>query len=116
MTKKNDPDYQNGTEFTYNFTAVDAEFLRDGTRFSKLDRYKDITNFYYDDDYFYLGLANRELFVIPKNAFTIGDADGFEEFIYKKSKHTCRWIPANFSGWLKKRRASRAVSADKMMK
>ena len=114
MTKRNDPDYKSGAEFTYNFGMNAAEFLKDGRRFAKLDRYKDITNFYYDEKYLYLAVKSRDLFVIPKSAFTIGDAAGFEEFIYKKSKHSCRWIPDSFSGWLKKRRAERSVAAEQM--
>ena len=111
MTKKNDPDYINGTEFTYNFMENSAEFLRNGERFSKLAKYKDITNFYYDNDYYYLALISRDFFILPKAAFTIGDADEFEEFIYKKSKHTCRWIPTSFSDRMKKRRYARAVAS-----
>lgn len=110
MTKNNDPDYKSGADFTYDFRENDAEFRKNGERFSKLDRYKDITNFYYDDEYFYLALISRDLFIIPKAAFTVGDAAGFEEFIYKKSKHTCRWIPNKLSDRIKKRRAQRAFA------
>ena len=116
MTKKNDPDYQNGTEFTYNFYEVSADFLKDGKSFLRLDKYKDITNFYYDDGYYYIAVRSRDFFVIPKNAFTIGDAESFEEFIYRKSKHTCRWIPDKFSDRIKKRRAQRAVAGEQLKK
>lgn len=117
MTKKNDPDYKAGSEFTYNFYETDAEFLKDGVRFSRLSKYKDITNFYYDDDYYYLAVLGRDFYVIPKSAFTIGDAAEFEEFIYRKSKHTCRWIPVRFSDKMKKRRAERTIaSAGRMLK
>lgn len=110
ITKRNDPDYQNGAEFTYNFTVNDAEFLKEGMRFSGLGKYKDITGFYHDDAYLYMGLKNKEIIVIPKNAFTIGDSDSFEEFIYKKSKKTCHWLPNNFRDAMKQRRAARAAS------
>lgn len=116
ITKRNDPDYKSGVEYTYNFTESDAEFLKGKEVFSRLERYKDITNFYYDDDFYYLAIKGRDFFVIPKSAFTIGDAKEFEDFIYKKSKHTCRWIPDSISGRLKKRRVERAIAADKMMK
>ena len=116
MTKKNDPDYKSGAEFTYNFYDVSADFLKDGKSFLKLDKYKDITNFYYDDDYYYLAVRSRDFFVIPKKAFTIGDPAEFEEFIYKKSKHTCRWIPRKFSDKMKKRRAQRAVASKDLKK
>lgn len=116
ITKRNDPDYKSGVEFTYNFTDADAEFLKGDEVFSRLDKYKDITNFYYDDAYYYLAIKSRDFFVIPKSAFTIGDAKEFEEFIYKKSKHTCRWIPDSFKGRMQKRRAERAIASDEMKK
>lgn len=116
ITKQNDADYKNGTVFTYNFYDTGAEFLKGEEKFSELSRYKDITNFYYDDDFYYLAIQGRDFFVIPKSAFTVGDAKEFEEFIYKKSKHTCRWIPDNFKDRMKKRRAERAVASRNMMK
>ena len=41
--------------------------------------------FYYDKDFFYLGMKSRDFFILPKSRFTIGDPAEFEEFIYKKS-------------------------------
>ena len=111
MTKKNDADYKNGTEFTYNFTSSDADFFRADERVSGLDKYKDITNFYYDDDFFYMGVRGRELHILPKSAFTIGDASTFEEFVYKKGKVTCKWLPNNFRDQLKQRRAYRRMNS-----
>ena len=116
ITKKNDPDYKSGAEFTYDFYESSAAFFKNGERFSQLDRYKDITNFYYDDRYYYLAIKGRDLFVIPKDRFTVGDPAEFEEFIYKKSKHSCRWIPDKFGDKLKKRRAERSIAAEKMSK
>lgn len=116
ITKRNDPDYQKGTEFTYNFTVRDAEFLKDGERFSGIGKYSDVTGFYYDDSYLYMGLKNKEIIVIPKDSFTIGDPESFEEFIYKKSKKTCHWLPDNFRDAMKQRRAARAVSSGSMLK
>ena len=116
ITKKNDPDYKSGAVFRYDFRESDAEFFKNDERFSRLAKYKDITNFYYDDDYYYLAITGRDLFVIPKKAFTIGDAGEFEEFIYKKSKHTCRWIPDKLGDKMKKRRAERTIAAERMAK
>ncbi|MBR4089607.1 MAG: YcxB family protein [Mogibacterium sp.] len=116
MTKRNDPDYKSGAEFTYNFTVNDADFLKDGVRFSGLGKYKDITGFYHDDSYLYMGMKNKEIIVIPKSAFTIGDSDSFEEFIYKKRKKTCHWLPNNYRDAMKQRRAQRAVSSGNMIK
>ncbi|MBR2674060.1 MAG: YcxB family protein [Mogibacterium sp.] len=116
ITRRNDPDYKSGVVFTYNFTETNAEFFRGDEVFSRLDKYKDITNFYYDDDYYYLAIKGRDFFVIPKTAFTIGDAAAFEDFIYKKSKRTCRWIPNSLKDRLKKRRAEHAISSEKLFK
>lgn len=116
ITRRNDPDYQSGAEFTYNFMINGADFLKDGTRFSGFSSYKDITGFYHDDAYLYMGLKNKEIIVMPKAAFTIGESGEFEEFIYKKSKKTCHWLPNNFRDAMKQRRAARAVSSANMNK
>lgn len=116
MTKRNDPDYKSGAEFTYNFTVNDADFLKNGVRFSGIGKYKDITGFYHDDSFLYMGMKNKEILVIPKDRFTIGDSASFEEFIYKKSKKTCHWLPDNFRDAMKQRRAQRAVSSGTMIK
>lgn len=108
MTKKNDPDYKSGAEFTYDFYEASASFFKNDERFSGITKYKDITGFFYDEGYYYLGVG-KEVHVLPKNAFTIGEAAGFEEFIYKKSKVVCRWLPNKLSDRIKKRRAERAV-------
>ncbi len=110
ITKRNDPDYKSGAEFTYDFTVNSASFRKDGERYSGFSTYKDITGFYHDDSYLYMGLKSKEIIVMPKDAFTIGDSDSFEEFIYKKSKKTCHWLPDNFRDAMKQRRAARAVS------
>jgi len=116
ITKKNDPDYKSGSEFTYDFYESSAAFFKNGERFSQLDKYKDITNFYYDDGYYYLAIKGRDLFVIPKDRFTVGDPAEFEDFIYKKSKHSCRWIPDKFGDKVRKRRAERSIAAERMSK
>ena len=109
LTKSKDEAYIKGTEFTYNFTLTDAAFYADGQLFSTLSKYKDITSFYYDDDFYYLGIRNKDFFILPKSRFTIGDASEFEDFIYKRSRKTCKWIPTRFSDRMKLRRAQRAV-------
>ncbi len=116
ITKSKDAAYINGTDFTYNFTQTDAAFYADDQIFSTISKYKDITSFYYDDDFYYLGIRNKDFFVLPKSRFTIGDPSEFEDFIYKKSHRTCRWIPNKFSDRMKLRRAQRAVRDDQFLK
>ena len=115
ITRSNDPDYKNGTEFTYDFYDLSATVSRNGELISRITSYKSITAFYYDKSYYYLALG-KEVHVLPKNAFTVGEPAAFEEFIYKKSKKTCHWLPDKLSDRIKKRRAERAVSTGKMFK
>ena len=114
LTKRSDADYRNGTEFVYEFTQNDASFFRDGELSAYSNRYKDIDAVFYDEDYYYLSLTSREFFVIPMNRFTIGDPSTFGDFMYKKSKKVCRWIPAKLGNKLKKYRSGRAVVRDQM--
>ena len=114
LTKRSDADYRNGSEFVYEFTQNDASFFRDGELSVYSSRYKDIDAVFYDEDYYYLSLTSREFFVIPMDRFTIGDPSTFGDFMYKKCKKVCRWIPAKLGNKLKKYRSSRAVIRDQM--
>jgi hypothetical protein len=114
ITKKTDEDYRNGTEFVYEFTQNDASFFRDGELSAYSNRYKDIDAVFYDEDYYYLSLTSREFFVIPMDRFTIGDPSTFGDFMYKRCKKVCRWIPAKLGNKLKKYRSGRAVIRDQM--
>jgi len=114
LTKQSDEDHRNGTEFVYEFTQNDASFFRDGELTAYSSKYKDIDAVFYDEDYYYLSLTSREFFVIPMDRFTIGDPSTFGDFMYKRCKKVCRWIPAKFGNKLKKYRSSRAIVRDQM--
>ena len=114
LTKRSDADYRNGTAFVYEFTQNDASFFRDGELSVYSSNYQDIDAVFYDEDYYYLSLTSREFFVIPMNRFTIGDPSTFGDFMYKRCKKVCRWIPAKLGNKLKKYRSSRAVIRDQM--
>jgi hypothetical protein len=116
LTKKNDEAYRNGTEFTYDFTQNDARFYTGDKLTSSISKYKEIISFYYDDDFYYMGIWNRDFFILPKSRFTIGDPAQFEDFIYRKSKKTCKWIPDKFSDRMKLRRAARALNSEQSKK
>ena len=116
LTKKNDEAYKKGTQFTYDFTLTDALFYSDDELTSSISKYKDIIAFYYDDDFYYLGIRNRDFFILPKSRFTIGDPAEFEDFIYKRCKKTCKWIPDKFSDRMKLRRAARTINAQEANK
>jgi hypothetical protein len=111
LTKKNDPDYKSGVEYTYEFTSADASFYKGDELVAYINKYKDVMAFYYDEDYFYLAIANRDMFILPKDRFTIGDPAEFEDFIYQKSKKTCKWIPNNYKDQMARRRAYRQLNS-----
>ncbi len=116
LTKKSDADYQDGTEFVYEFTQDDASFYRDGELSVFSSRYRDIDAVFHDEDYYYLSLTSKDLFVMPKDRFTIGDPSEFGDFMYKKCKKVCRWIPARLVNKIKKMRSQRAIMRDQMEK
>lgn len=116
ITKRSDEDYQSGIEFVYEFTQNEASFYRGGELTAYSSKYKNIDAVFYDEDYFYLSLKSRELFVLPKDKFTIGDPSTFSDFMYKRCKKTARWIPAKFSNKLKKMQSQRAIARDQMKK
>ena len=116
ITKRADEDYRNGTEFVYEFTQNDASFYREGELTAYSNKYKDIDAVFYDEDYYYLSLTSREFFVIPMSGFTIGDPSTFGDFMYKRCKKVCRWIPAKPLNKLKKMRSQRAVARKKKKK
>ena len=116
LTKKSDEDYRNGTEFVYEFTQNDASFFRDGELAAYSSKYKDIDAVFYDEEYYYLSLTSREFFVIPTDRFTIGDPSTFGDFMYKRCKKVCRWIPVKFSNQLKKMRSQRAIAREQLKK
>ena len=116
LTKKSDDDYRNGTEFVYEFTQNDASFFRDGELAAYSSKYKDIDAVFYDEEYYYLSLTSREFFVIPMDRFTIGDPSTFGDFMYKRCKKVCRWIPVKFSNQLKKMRSQRAIAREQLKK
>lgn len=116
LTKGSDEDYRSGTEFVYEFTQNDASFYRGGELTAYSSKYKDIDAVFHDEDYYYLSLKSRELFVIPKDRFTIGDQSTFGDFMYKRCKKTCRWIPAKLSNRIRKLQSQRAIAREQMKK
>jgi hypothetical protein len=116
ITKNSDEDYRNGTIFAYEFTQNDAAFYRDGEMISYSRNYKDIDAIFYDENYYYISYKNREFFVIPMDKFTIGDPATFDDFMYKKCKKVCHWIPVKFSNKIKKIRSQRAIAREQMKK
>ena len=116
LTKKSDEDYRNGSEFEYEFTQNDASFFCNGELTAYSSKYKDIDAVFYDENFYYLSLKSRELFILPIDGFTIGDPSTFGDFMYKRCKKICRWLPVKFSNRIKKMRSQRAIARGQMNK
>lgn len=101
MTKKDDLDYQNGTLFTFNFTETAARMLRNNKPEVYAKSYKkSVTAFFEDQSFYYIALSSNDLFILPKDKFTIGDPEEFREFIIKRTEQDVRWIPFGMKGVL----------------
>lgn len=101
MTRKDDEDYKNGTVFTYRFTDTGARMLRNGKPEVYAKGYKkSMTAFFADQEFYYIATTSDDLFILPKNRFTIGDPDEFESFILQKTGLEKRWIPRGLKGIL----------------
>lgn len=91
--EKRDPDYLNKVVTTYRFTKQGLTVLRDDQPVLNPGGYDKITSLYYDESYFYLCMNQDDLFILPRNCFTVGSADSFREYILSRSRCTCRYIP-----------------------
>lgn len=98
--KTKDADYLEGVEYTYSFDKKDITVYRDGEVYMLVGSYQNVTSFFSDEYYYYLGVNNEDMFVLPKNRFTVGDAADFEVFITEKSNEKCRFIPVTIKNKL----------------
>lgn len=112
ISRSSDQDYRNGTLFTYEFTQNDASFYSGDELTAYSNRYKNIDAIYHDEKYYYLSLTSRAFFVLPKDRFVTGDPAEFGDFMYKKCKKTCRWIPARLGNRIRKMQSRRAVARE----
>lgn len=93
--RKIDEDYINQVVYTYSFGKKHINVFRGEELLVDAGSYKDITSFYVDEDYYYLGLNNSDLFVLPKNCFTVGTEEEFRKYIQDKAQMTAIFIPTH---------------------
>jgi hypothetical protein len=105
MMKKRDTDYIEGVVTTYNFGKTDIEVYRNDELLMIAGSYQKIHSFYSDEYYYYIGMNEDDLFVLPKSCFTIGDSYEFQTFISEKSQVECSWIPVTLKNKFIKVRA-----------
>lgn len=102
--EKRDPEYQQGIVTTYRFDEKGLKVLREEQPFLNPGGYHKISALYYDESFFYLCMNQDDLFILPKNCFTIGSADTFQQFILSRCNCTCRYIPRKLINKIRRNR------------
>lgn len=80
---KNDLNYQKQSEIVFTFGY--SEFLIDNKEVEEVEhvRYAQISSLYKDEGYYYIGVNNEDMHMLPKADFTMGTPETFEAFIGK---------------------------------
>lgn len=111
--KRKDPDYIAGNTLSYEFGKKGIRALRNGEEYLAVSDYKQVTNLYHDEFYYYLGANEEDLMILPKDKFIIGDPDSFADFIGKKARIDVRWSPSTRHERSKQGKIDRAIRAEK---
>lgn len=113
---RKDPDYVGGNTLTYEFDNKGIRAFRNGEEFLSIASYRQLTNIYHDEYYYYLGANEDDFMILPKDSFTVGDPSGFGDFISKKAKLDVRWSPSTRQEKSRQGKIDRAVRAEKVRK
>ncbi len=92
--KRTDPDYIEQNLLTYDFTGHDIKCYRNDELFMQCKNYHKVHHVCHDEEYFFIGLNEQDLIVLPKAGFIEGDPVDFEDFIRHKTGVEPEWIPA----------------------
>jgi len=97
---KSNPQTKLDEEFTYIFGNTDVKTERNG-ELEKLGSYASIYRLWEDEKFFYIGINEDDLVVLPKTNFEVGDVSTFREFILEKSGATFTWQPKRLDNVIK---------------
>ncbi|MGN1267797.1 MAG: YcxB family protein [Dorea sp.] len=101
---KKDSEFIYNEEISYRFGNTGVEVVRNG-KTENMGNYKKIFRLWEDEKYFYVNMNEDDLLVLPKDQFTVGDAQTFREFILDKSRAEFKWKPARIDNQIKWRMA-----------
>lgn len=111
MMKRRDPDYLEQNTLTYEFTGHDITGLRNGEPYIEVKDYHNIHHLYHDEEYFFIGVNEQDLIILPKDKFTCGDPDEFCDYIKRKTGIEPVWVPSTRENRREKNRTDRAKKA-----
>ena len=97
---KSNPQTKLDEELTYIFGNTDVKTERNG-ELEKLGSYASIYRLWEDEKFFYIGINEDDLVVLPKTNFEVGDVSTFREFILEKSGATFTWQPKRLDNVIK---------------
>lgn len=97
---KSNPQTKLDEELTYVFGNTDVKTEKNG-ELEKLGSYASIYRLWEDEKFFYIGINEDDLVVLPKANFEVGDVSTFREFILKKSGATFTWQPKRVDNVIK---------------
>lgn len=97
---KSNPQTKLDEELTYIFGNTDVKTERNG-ELEKLGSYASIYRLWEDEKFFYIGINEDDLLVLPKANFEVGDVSAFRDYILEKSGATFTWQPKRVDNVIK---------------
>ena len=97
---KSNPQTKLDEELTYIFANTDVKTERYG-ELEKLGSYASIYRLWEDEKFFFIGINEDDLVVLPKANFGVGDVGTFREFVLEKSGATFTWQPKRVDNVIK---------------
>lgn len=97
---KSNPQTKLDEELTYIFGNTDVKTERNG-ELEKLGSYASIYRLWENEKFFYIGINEDDLVVLPKTNFEVGDVSTFREYILEKSGATFTWQPKRLDNVIK---------------
>lgn len=97
---KSNPQTKLDEELTYIFGNTDVKTEKNG-ELEKLGSYASIYRLWEDEKFFYIGINEDDLVVLPKTNFEIGDVSTFRDYILEKSGAIFTWQPKRLDNVIK---------------
>lgn len=97
---KSNPQTKLDEELTYIFGNTDVKTEKNG-ELEKLGSYASIYRLWEDEKFFYIGINEDDLVVLPKANFEVGDVSTFRDYVLEKSGATFSWQPKRVDNVIK---------------
>ena len=97
---KSNPETKLGEKLTYIFGNTDIKISKEDT-LEKIGSYASVYRLWEDEKYFYMGINEDDLVVLPKANFEVGDVSTFREYLLDKSGCIFTWQPKRVDNVIK---------------